>query len=130
MQAMDVLFQCYTFNNTSHISNALVKRHLYSTNACCMHRYKLCLKSDFSHTIARDMDKIEETMDSKSLVDSIASASVEKKKAPTNTDSKAPVTVRDFDLNKFSDEETQPYQDEGLNQVVRLMLKAYLPKFY
>ena len=68
-------------------------------------------------------------MDSKPLVDSTASASVEKKKAPTNTDSKAPVTVRDFDLNKFSDEETQPYHDEGLNQVVRLMLKAYLPKF-
>ena len=69
-------------------------------------------------------------MDSKPLVDSTASASVEKKKALTNTDSKAPVTVRDFDLNKFSDEETQPYQDEGLNQVVRLMLKSYLPKFY
>ena len=69
-------------------------------------------------------------MDSKPLVDSTASASVEKNKAPTNTDSKAPVTVRDFDLNKFSDEETQLYQDEGLNQVVRLMLKAYLPKFY
>ena len=68
-------------------------------------------------------------MDSKPLVDSTASASVEIKKAPTNTDSKAPVTIRDFDLNKFSDEETQPYQDEGLNQVVRLMLKAYLPKF-
>ena len=95
-----------------------------------MHRYKLCLKLDFSHNTARDMDKREETMDSKPLVDSTASASVEKKKAPTNTDSKAPVTVRDFDLNKFSDEEIQPYQDEGLNQVVRLMLKAYLPKFY
>ena len=32
MQSMDVLFQCYTFNNTSRISNALVKRYLYSSN--------------------------------------------------------------------------------------------------
>ena len=52
------------------------------------------------------MDKREETKGSKPLIDSTASASVEKKKAPANTDSKAPVTVRDFDLNKFSDEET------------------------
>ena len=71
-----------------------------------MHHYKLCLKSDFSQNTARDMDKREETMGSKPLVDSTASASVEKKKASTNTDSKASVTVRDFDLNKFSDEET------------------------
>ena len=62
---MDVLFQCYTFNNTSRISNALIKRHLYSTNACTVINF-------------RDMDKREETMDSKPLVDSTASASVEK----------------------------------------------------
>ena len=68
-----------------------------------MHSYKLCLKSDFSHTTAKDMNKREETMDSKPLVDSTASSSVEKKKAPTNTDSKAPVTVRDFDLKTFDD---------------------------
>ena len=42
-------------------------------------------------------------MDSKPLVDSTAFASVEKKKVPTNTDSKAPITVRDFDLKTFDD---------------------------
>lgn len=53
----------------------------------------------------------------------------EKKKAAPNFDLNIPAD-RGFDLNKFPDEGEEAYVEKEFQEVVRLMLKVYLPNFY
>ena len=54
---------------------------------------------------------------------------IEKKKVIQDFDLNAPADSG-FDLNKFPEEGEEAFEEKEFQQVVRIMLKVYLPKYY
>ena len=76
-----------------------------------------------------EIDKDINVSNSIKLSNSSVVFSGEKKKVTLNFDLNVPAD-RGFDLNKFPDEGDEAFAEEEFQQVVRIMLKVYLPKFY
>ena len=76
-----------------------------------------------------EIDKDINVSNSIKLSNSSVVFSGEKKKVTLNFDLNVPAD-RGFDLNKFPDEGDEAFAEKEFQQVVRIMLKVYLPKFY
>ena len=94
-----------------------------------LYKFVLRKKKKFISNKKMERGKISIDLDSKPLSKSSLLLNIEKKKIVQDFELNL-LAYREFDLNNFTEEGEEAFEEKEIQKVVSILLKIYLPNFY